>query len=88
LLALESAESSNSVFDTLSLATGVNRNLLNKSLQDNEKIGELMQGIAKDRDEIDQLSQQFSDLGLEDEEELLKELEGLEHESTTVESTG
>jgi hypothetical protein len=70
------------------LATGVNRNLLNKSLQDNEKIGELMQGIAKDRDEIDQLSQQFSDLGLEDEEELLKELEGLEHESTTVESTG
>ncbi len=47
-----------------------------------------MQGIAKDRDEIDQLSQQFSDLGLEDEEELLKELEGLEHESTTVESTG
>jgi hypothetical protein len=70
------------------LATGVNRNLLNKSLQDNDKIGELMQGIAKDRDEIDQLSQQFSDLGLEDEEELLKELEGLEHESTTVESTG
>ena len=47
-----------------------------------------MQGIAKDRDEIDQLSQQFSDLGLEDEQELLKELEGLEHESTTVESTG
>ena len=47
-----------------------------------------MQGIAKDRDEVDQLSQQFSDLGLEDEEELLKELEGLEHESTTVESTG
>jgi hypothetical protein len=70
------------------LATGVNRNSLNKTLQDNEKIGELMQGIAKDRDEIDQLSQQFSDLGLEDEEELLKELEGLEHESTTVESTG
>jgi hypothetical protein len=70
------------------LATGVNRNLLNKSLQDNDKIGELMQGIAKDRDEVDQLSQQFSDLGLEDEEELLKELEGLEHESTTVESTG
>jgi len=53
LLALESAESSNSVFDTLSLATGVNRDLLNRSLQDNEKIGEMMQGINKDREEID-----------------------------------
>jgi hypothetical protein len=31
--------------------------MLNKSMQDNEKIGELMQDIAKDRDEIDQLSQ-------------------------------
>jgi len=56
LLALESAESSNSVFDTLSLSSGVNRDLLNKSMQDNEKIGELMQGICKDREELDQLT--------------------------------
>jgi len=50
---LESAESSSSVFDTLSLATGVNRDSLNKSIQDNEKIGDLLQSIQKDREEID-----------------------------------
>lgn len=48
-----------------------------------------MQGIMKDRDEIDQLSQQFSELGLEDEQELLRELENMESEqlSTALGST-
>ena len=36
----------------------------------------MMQGITKDREELDQMSQQFSELGLDD-DELLKELDNL-----------
>ena len=36
----------------------------------------MMQGISKDREELDQMSQQFSELGLDD-DELLKELDNL-----------
>jgi hypothetical protein len=36
----------------------------------------MMQGISKDKEELDQLTQQFSDFGLDD-EELLKELDNL-----------
>ena len=50
-----------------------------------------MQGICKDREELDQLTQQFSELGLEDNEELLKELDNLsmsDQQSTTASHYG
>ena len=47
----------------------------------------MMQGISKDREELDQMSQQFSELGLDD-DELLKELDNLSvsDQQSTVDS--
>lgn len=71
LLQCEAAESTASIFETMSQASEMQKSLM----KDTEGYDQLFDDINKQKDDIDSLTSQFASASLKDDDDLLKELE-------------
>lgn len=72
LLTLESAESTASIYETLSMASAMQKEILSQPDYD---FSELVGEVSQQKSEIEIMNQQFGEMGLESQDDLLKELE-------------